>query len=429
MAKVINFGVIYGLSAFGLAQQLGIDTSEAAKFIAAYFETLQRSEEISRRHRSQKSARPDSRKLFSGASGPIPEINSPQPNLRNFAERTAMNTPMQGAAADLIKLAMIEIDRRLAEKSFEARMILQVHDELLFEAPEEEMPRLRSLVKEVMEGVFKLQRPAAGGNEGGPELARHEVIRSYNPYNFARESSNGARATPRSVMIAAMIARGRDVEGRMRGADVGRNAHAGEMRDFFLGAFLDGNLLSGGERKIERRNRRGHVERNFIFSREHGDSIRADFIGRVAIARDPVRADHDRSDSSGLQEMADHVVGDERQRNVVLVKLPSGEPRALQIRPRFGNQHFDAVAALDGHANHAQRRADSAGRQSAGVALRHHAAAFGHELRAEAADAFVGFAALLDGAFALLQRAMRECERAQLRRRLRRRVRVLRSGA
>ncbi|MGA9591741.1 MAG: DNA polymerase, partial [Candidatus Acidiferrales bacterium] len=94
-----------------------------------------------------------------GRTGPIPEIDSPQANLRSFAERTAMNTPMQGAAADLIKLAMIELDRRLPEENYESRMILQVHDELLFEGPEKEIPRLRGVVKEVMEGVHELRVP------------------------------------------------------------------------------------------------------------------------------------------------------------------------------------------------------------------------------------------------------------------------------
>jgi len=106
------------------------------------------------------------RTLF-GRTRPIPEINSPQPSLRNFAERTAMNTPMQGTAADLIKLAMIELDRRLRE-GFASRMILQVHDELLFEAPEEEMPRLTRLVKEVMEGVYSLRVPLLVDTKTGP---------------------------------------------------------------------------------------------------------------------------------------------------------------------------------------------------------------------------------------------------------------------
>ena len=86
-----------------------------------------------------------------------------------------MNTPMQGAAADLIKLAMIELHRRLPEDEFESRMILQVHDELLFEGPEKEIPRLQKLVKEVMEGVHELRVPLVAGDEGGPKLARHEI--------------------------------------------------------------------------------------------------------------------------------------------------------------------------------------------------------------------------------------------------------------
>ena len=157
VAKVINFGVIYGLSPFGLAQELGIDTKEAAKFIATYFERYSGVKKYLDAQIAAVRKSGFTRTLF-GRTRPIPEINSPQPNLRNFAERTAMNTPMQGAAADLIKLAMIELDRRLAD-GFDSRMILQVHDELLFEAPEKEVPRLTTLVKEVMEGVHKLRVP------------------------------------------------------------------------------------------------------------------------------------------------------------------------------------------------------------------------------------------------------------------------------
>ncbi len=166
VAKVINFGVIYGLSPFGLAQELGIDTKEAAKWINAYFETYSGVKKYLDAQIAEVRKTGFTRTLF-GRIRPIPEINSPQPNLRNFAERTAMNTPMQGAAADLIKLAMIEVDRRLAGE-FEARMILQVHDELLFEAPEDEIPRLRNLVKEVMEGVYKLRVPLLVESKAGP---------------------------------------------------------------------------------------------------------------------------------------------------------------------------------------------------------------------------------------------------------------------
>jgi DNA polymerase-1 len=166
VAKVINFGVIYGLSPFGLAQELGIDTKEAAKWINAYFETYSGVKKYLDGQIAEVRRTGFTRTLF-GRIRPIPEINAPQPNLRNFAERTAMNTPMQGAAADLIKLAMIELDRRLAGE-FEARMILQVHDELLFEAPEGEIPRLRNLVKEVMEGVYKLRVPLLVESKAGP---------------------------------------------------------------------------------------------------------------------------------------------------------------------------------------------------------------------------------------------------------------------
>jgi DNA polymerase-1 len=89
----------------------------------------------------------------------MPEINSQQVQLRNFAERTALNSPLQGTAADLIKMAMINIDQRLAKEDLEAKMILQVHDELLFEAPTKERAKLEKLVKEEMEGVHKLAVP------------------------------------------------------------------------------------------------------------------------------------------------------------------------------------------------------------------------------------------------------------------------------
>jgi DNA polymerase I len=166
VAKVINFGVIYGLSAFGLAQQLGIDTKEAAKFIGAYFERYNGVKKYLDGQIAEVRKTGFTRTLF-GRTRPIPEINSPQPSLRSFAERTAMNTPMQGTAADLIKLAMIELDRRLA-RDFRSRMILQVHDELLFEAHESEIPRLTSLVKEVMEGAHKLRVPLVVDTKAGP---------------------------------------------------------------------------------------------------------------------------------------------------------------------------------------------------------------------------------------------------------------------
>ncbi len=166
VAKVINFGVIYGLSAFGLAQQLGIEQKEAAQFIAKYFERYRGVKDFLDRQIAETRQTGVTRTLF-GRIRQIPEINSPQPNMRNFAERTAMNTPMQGAAADLIKLAMIELDRRLPAENFKSQMILQVHDELLFEGPAEEIPRLTKLAKEVMEGIHKLSLPLVADTKVG----------------------------------------------------------------------------------------------------------------------------------------------------------------------------------------------------------------------------------------------------------------------
>ena len=166
-AKVINFGIIYGLSAFGLAQNLQIDQKEAAKFIAAYFDRYRGVKKYLERQVAETRETGVTRTMF-GRIRPIPEINSPQPNLRNFAERTAMNTPLQGTAADLIKLAMIEIDRQLTAEKFRTRMILQVHDELLFEGPTEELERLKPLVKHAMEQVHPLSVPLVVDIKVGP---------------------------------------------------------------------------------------------------------------------------------------------------------------------------------------------------------------------------------------------------------------------
>jgi DNA polymerase-1 len=157
-AKAINFGIIYGLSPFGLAQQLDIEQKEAAQFINAYFTRYRGVKEYLDGVIAETRKSGVAKTLF-GRIRPIPEINSPQVQLRNFAERTALNSPLQGTAADLIKMAMINIDRRLAEEELEAKMILQVHDELLFEVPTKERAKLEKLVKEEMEGVHKLAVP------------------------------------------------------------------------------------------------------------------------------------------------------------------------------------------------------------------------------------------------------------------------------
>ncbi len=157
-AKAINFGIIYGLSAFGLAKQLGIEQREGAQFINAYF-TRYRGVKKYLDNVLVETRKTGVAKTLFGRIRPISEINSPQMQLRNFAERTALNSPLQGTAADLIKMAMISIDARLKREKLAARMILQVHDELLFEAPVKEKDALAKLVTEEMEGVYKLAVP------------------------------------------------------------------------------------------------------------------------------------------------------------------------------------------------------------------------------------------------------------------------------
>ncbi|MDD5170513.1 MAG: DNA polymerase I, partial [Syntrophales bacterium] len=154
-AKVINFGVLYGMSAFGLAKELDISQKLAQTYINEYFERFAGVK--SYLDRTLKDARRDgyvttllNRRRY------LPEINSDNVNIRQFAERMALNTPIQGTAADLIKMAMIHIDKRLKERELAARMIMQVHDELVFEVPEGEKEEVIGLVKKEMEEVIKL---------------------------------------------------------------------------------------------------------------------------------------------------------------------------------------------------------------------------------------------------------------------------------
>ena len=157
-AKVVNFGIVYGLSAFGLSQNLGIEPAEAKQFIAAYFEKYKGVRAFI--DRTLEEARRDGRvKTLFGRVRPIPDINSKNTNLRGFAERTAVNTPLQGTAADLIKIAMIRIDTALLQRGLKSRMTLQVHDELVFEVPQAEINEMRTLVREQMERVHPLTVP------------------------------------------------------------------------------------------------------------------------------------------------------------------------------------------------------------------------------------------------------------------------------
>jgi DNA polymerase-1 len=151
-AKVVNFGIVYGLSAFGLSQNLGIEPSEAKKFIEAYFEKYHGVRKFIDRTLDETRREGRVKTLF-GRVRPIPDINSKNFNLRGFAERTAVNTPLQGTAADLIKVAMIRIDALVRERGLQSRMTLQVHDELVFDVPKDEVDEMRSLVRDQMENV------------------------------------------------------------------------------------------------------------------------------------------------------------------------------------------------------------------------------------------------------------------------------------
>jgi DNA polymerase I len=157
-AKVVNFGIVYGLSPFGLSQQLGIESSEARKFIDSYFEKYSGVRAFIDATLEQ--ARRDGKvKTLFGRVRPIPDINSKNPNQRGFAERTAVNTPLQGTAADLIKLAMIRIDEEIRGRALQSRMTLQVHDELVFEVPESEVDGMKRLVRDRMENASELEVP------------------------------------------------------------------------------------------------------------------------------------------------------------------------------------------------------------------------------------------------------------------------------
>jgi DNA polymerase-1 len=157
-AKAVNFGIVYGISPFGLAAQLGIPQAEARAYIERYFARYQGVHAFIEKTLAETRKTGSVRTLF-GRVRPIPDIESRNPNQRGFAERTAINTPLQGTAADLIKLAMISIDRKLSERKLKTRMVLQVHDELLFEVPSAETAEIEALVRAEMEGVVKLNVP------------------------------------------------------------------------------------------------------------------------------------------------------------------------------------------------------------------------------------------------------------------------------
>ncbi len=166
-AKAVNFGIVYGISPFGLAAQLGIPQSEARDYIDRYFARYVGVKEFIEKTLVQTRKDGFVRTLF-GRLRPIPDIESRNPNQRGFAERTAVNTPLQGTAADLIKLVMIALYRKLAERKLKTRMVLQVHDEVLSEVPLDESDEVEALVRGEMEGVVKLKVPLVADLAFGP---------------------------------------------------------------------------------------------------------------------------------------------------------------------------------------------------------------------------------------------------------------------
>jgi DNA polymerase-1 len=157
-AKIINFGIIYGMSPFGLSKELGISQKMAKSYIDNYFARYEGVKQfIDRAIKDVKESKQTSTLL--GRIRFLPDINSSNRNLRQFAERTAINTPIQGTAADLIKLAMIKVDAAFTERGFQSVMLLSVHDELIFEVPPDELDEAKNLIREIMEGIWDLRVP------------------------------------------------------------------------------------------------------------------------------------------------------------------------------------------------------------------------------------------------------------------------------
>ncbi|HRC54090.1 MAG TPA: DNA polymerase, partial [Bacillota bacterium] len=157
-AKAVNFGIIYGISDFGLARNAGVSREEARQFIDTYFQRYPRVKEYMERAISE-ARRTGYVTTILGRRRPIPEINSRNNIVRRAAERTAINTPIQGSAADIIKLAMVRIHKRFDEEGLSSKMVLQVHDELIFEILPSEEKIVRDIVEKEMEGAIELKVP------------------------------------------------------------------------------------------------------------------------------------------------------------------------------------------------------------------------------------------------------------------------------
>ncbi|MCX5665605.1 MAG: DNA polymerase I [Candidatus Omnitrophica bacterium] len=173
MAKTVNFGILYGMSPYGLSQSLKIDVNKAKEFIDSYFERYPEVKFYLEGLIDEARQNGFVTTLL-GRRRYIPEINSTDMRMRQFAERTAINTPIQGSAADIIKVAMISIDERLSKKKLAAKMIMQVHDELVFDVPKDELEEVYRIVKDGMENIIKLNVPVVAHVEVGENWLEQE---------------------------------------------------------------------------------------------------------------------------------------------------------------------------------------------------------------------------------------------------------------
>jgi DNA polymerase-1 len=166
LAKTVNFGVIYGMSGYGLEQATELSREEAGKFIAAYFEKypgVKKYLELTKEQARQTGYV----QTILGRKRLIPEINAANRMVREAAERMAINMPVQGTSADIIKKAMVNLHREMLQRKLKSKMLLQVHDELVFEVPENELPEMRQLVPEMMVNAIQLSVPLKADTKTG----------------------------------------------------------------------------------------------------------------------------------------------------------------------------------------------------------------------------------------------------------------------
>ena len=165
-AKAVNFGVVYGISDFGLSNNLGISRKEAKAYIETYFERYPGIKDYMERVVREARDKGYVETLFKRRRE-IPDINSRNFNVRGFAERTAINSPIQGSAADILKIAMIHLDQALEAGAYKTKMLLQVHDEIVLQVPSEELAAIKALVKETMESAIELAVPLEADENAG----------------------------------------------------------------------------------------------------------------------------------------------------------------------------------------------------------------------------------------------------------------------